>query len=268
MDKHVLTNLNQLKKLFIQNLKENLVGIYIHGSIAYDCFNENFSDIDLIIVVRKEVTREQKISILKGILNLWDSFPKKGVEFSVVKEENCLDIKYPIPYELHFSENWLDIYKQNIELIINDDFKDDWDLVTYFKLLYSRGLVLYGPPIEKVFSSVPDYSYVKSIYIDIKGSEKELESAPESTILNLCRVLSFIYEGKILSKKESGEWCIEKKIINNVTEVYNIVQAYSGCNYMINSYEVNLSLYKQLFGKIEEFLSESREYKSIVTELT
>ena len=37
-------------------LKENLVGIYLHGSLAMGCFNPQKSDIDLIIVVNEPLS--------------------------------------------------------------------------------------------------------------------------------------------------------------------------------------------------------------------
>ena len=35
-------------------LKNNLIGIYLHGSAAMECFNPSKSDIDLIIIVKDE----------------------------------------------------------------------------------------------------------------------------------------------------------------------------------------------------------------------
>lgn len=41
--------------------KEDLTGIYLHGSLAMGCFNSNKSDIDLIIVIRNNITDIQKL---------------------------------------------------------------------------------------------------------------------------------------------------------------------------------------------------------------
>ncbi len=38
-------------------LKDNLTGIYLHGSIAMGCFNGQKSDIDLIVVVQRELSK-------------------------------------------------------------------------------------------------------------------------------------------------------------------------------------------------------------------
>lgn len=267
MDKFIYSNLKELKKIFIQNLNDNLVGIYIHGSVAYGCYNSGRSDIDLIIVVKEKVTKKQKIEILKNILTVWKTLPKKGVEFSIVLKANCLSLKYPVPYELHFSKDWLDIYKNNLDLIINDEFKCDWDLVTYFRLIRSRGVVLYGEPIKDVFSPVPNYIYLKSICIDLKGSYQDLEKDSVSVILNQCRILAFIHEESILSKKEAGKWCIERQIVTDTSGIASNVQRYSMPENKKVNKEKNLFLYHQLYKEIEKSLSQSNEYKKILMEV-
>lgn len=267
MEKNILSSLHQLKKVFIQNLDDNLLGIYIHGSVAYECFNPKYSDIDLIIVVKEKVTKKQKIELLEDVLSLWDSFPKKGLEFSIVLKDNCLNLKYPVPYELHFSKDWLDIYTYNLDLIINDELKSDWDLVTYFRLIFSRGLVLYGEPIKNIFGYVPNYPYLKSICMDMKDSYKDLEKDSVSIVLNQCRILAFIYEEKILSKKEAGEWCIEKQIVSDMSGIVSNLKSYSTNETKKVSKEKNLFLYKELYKQIEKSISGSNEYKKILVEV-
>ncbi len=44
--------LTEITAYFKQALNDNLVGIYLHGSLAMGCFNSKTSDIDLVIVVK------------------------------------------------------------------------------------------------------------------------------------------------------------------------------------------------------------------------
>jgi predicted nucleotidyltransferase len=39
--------LDKIVELFRDELSENLIGIYLHGSLAMNCFNPNRSDIPL-----------------------------------------------------------------------------------------------------------------------------------------------------------------------------------------------------------------------------
>ena len=45
--------LAQVTSSFQKILKDNLVGIYVHGSIAFNCFHWDRSDIDFIVVTKE-----------------------------------------------------------------------------------------------------------------------------------------------------------------------------------------------------------------------
>ena len=51
-------------------LGTNLIGFYLHGSLAMDCFNPLVSDVDFLAVVKQKPTVEQK----KTIIDEWFSF--------------------------------------------------------------------------------------------------------------------------------------------------------------------------------------------------
>ena len=44
-------------------LGKNLVGIYVHGSIAFGCFNWDKSDIDFIVVINEPVPQQTCASV-------------------------------------------------------------------------------------------------------------------------------------------------------------------------------------------------------------
>ncbi len=45
-----------LTETFKIQIAENLIGIYLHGSLAFGCFNPLRSDIDLLVVTQREMT--------------------------------------------------------------------------------------------------------------------------------------------------------------------------------------------------------------------
>ena len=59
--------------------KEELTGIYLHGSLAMGCFNPNKSDIDLIIVISNGITDIQKLQFMNHIAELNKMAPGKGI---------------------------------------------------------------------------------------------------------------------------------------------------------------------------------------------
>ena len=58
--------LDEIVKSYYGILKDNLVGIYLHGSLALGCFNPKVSDIDFLIVARDKLSLEVKREVVKN----------------------------------------------------------------------------------------------------------------------------------------------------------------------------------------------------------
>ncbi|HRX92417.1 MAG TPA: DUF4111 domain-containing protein [Candidatus Izemoplasmatales bacterium] len=205
---------DEYKKL----LKANLVGIYVHGSMAFNCFNSNQSDIDLVIVIDQELTLEEKVAFMNVTLKLNGSAPKKGLELSVVLAKYCKDFRYPTPYELHFSNTHIDSINKDIVKYCNQKNMTDKDLAAHFTVIDHAGLVLSGKPIKEVFGTVPKADFIDSIKYDIEDAETTISEYPVYVILNLCRVLAFLEDGPVLSKSDGGRWGLK-----NIPEKYHIL---------------------------------------------
>lgn len=191
-------------------LGDNLTGIYLHGSAVMGCFNPAESDIDLILVVKDEVSDIAKRQFMDMVVELNDRAPKKGLELSIVKEEVCKPFAYPTPFELHFSVAHLNWYRTNPEDYVAKMKGTDKDLAAHFTIIYHRGRALYGKAIREVFAEVSKDAYMDSIWCDIEGAVEDVLDCPMYIILNLCRVLGYKEEGLILSKKEGGEWMLRQ----------------------------------------------------------
>ena len=74
--------LEKIKISYQTILQDKLVGIYIHGSIAFGCFNWEKSDIDFLVVVNEKLNQKEKESLISEILDLDIYCPKKGIEMS------------------------------------------------------------------------------------------------------------------------------------------------------------------------------------------
>lgn len=189
-------------------IREGLTGIYLHGSMAMNCFNPAKSDIDLIIVIEDDITDVQKMEFLKQVVKLNEKAAAKGLEISVVKREYCKPFVYPTPFELHFSPMHLQWFYDNPENYVENMKGVDNDLAAHFTIMNKYGIVLYGEQIENVFGEVPQKDYIDSIWLDVKGAREAIEEEPMYMILNLCRVLAFLKEDMYLSKQQGGEWAI------------------------------------------------------------
>jgi streptomycin 3"-adenylyltransferase len=112
----------------IKLLGNDLVGVYLHGSAAMGCMNAEKSDLDLLVVVKNNISDETKGKYMDMVVELNKEAPAKGLELSIVKETVCNPFVYPTPFELHFSIAHLEWYKSNPDDYIDKMMGTDKDL--------------------------------------------------------------------------------------------------------------------------------------------
>ena len=204
--------MEKLLDTFVENskeiLKDNLIGIYLHGSAVMGCFNPDKSDLDLIIVVKESIEDTVKKQFMDMVVELNKSAPAKGIEMSIVTREVCKPFVYPTPFDLHFSIGTQDWYKSNPDDYIQKMNGTDKDLAAHFTIITNWGKCLYGLQIDDVFAIVPNEDYMDSIWEDIADAENDILENTMYIILNLARVLAYKKEGLVLSKKEGGKWAL------------------------------------------------------------
>ncbi|MCA9835591.1 MAG: DUF4111 domain-containing protein [Trueperaceae bacterium] len=202
--------LNELVLRFRNTLGENLVGIYLHGSLAMASFNPDRSDLDLLAVTRNSLSGANKGILAKCLLEL--SRQPHPVEISLLHFAQLKHWQHPCSYDFHYSESW----RKNFEAeLLEDDWHRDLaltrvdpDLAAHITVLRERGLVLTGEAITRVFPEVPKKDYLASIRGDVLESLATIRENPVYTVLNACRSLAFLQDSKVRSKKEGGEWAL------------------------------------------------------------
>lgn len=201
--------LNDFVTMSNKTIGDQLTGIYLHGSMAMECFNPEKSDIDIIVVIEDNISDAQKMMFMEHVVKLNEYAPAKGLEISIVKREYCKPFVYPTPFELHFSPMHLKWFKDNPNDYIEKMKGKDRDLAAHFTIVNKYGVVLFGQAIPNVFGEVSKKYYADSIWLDIKNAKEDIVDNPIYVILNLCRVLAFIKNDLCLSKKKGGEWGLE-----------------------------------------------------------
>lgn len=199
-------------------LGDNLVGVYLHGSAVMGCFNPDKSDVDLLVVVKEGPTDAVKRAFLDMVVTLNETGPAKGIEMSIVERSVCKPFAYPTPFVLHFSKMHLDWYRNDPEDYIAKMKGTDRDLAAHITVIRARGVCLCGAPIEEVFGKVPAEDYMDSLWYDIADAEDDIAEDTMYLTLNLARVLAFLQDGSVLSKKEGGEWGLK-----NLPEKYHVL---------------------------------------------
>jgi streptomycin 3"-adenylyltransferase len=211
-------------------LDRDLVGVYLHGSLAMGCFNAVLSDVDLLAVTKRDLIVDAKKSILEELLKLSNS--PTPFEFTLLRPADLTPWRHPTPYLLHFSE----AHRAQVTSDLadgqwrhwNDAPLQDSDLAAHITILHERGICLWGDPIEDAFPAVPPADYLDSVLKDLAWVRERMDRYPVSAVLNHCRVLAYVREGKILSKDEGARWAIDKLPNPFLQVVRSAMSVYSG----------------------------------------
>jgi streptomycin 3"-adenylyltransferase len=211
-------------------LEKDLAGIYLHGSLAMGCFNPSVSDVDLLVVIQTGLSVEAQKSIMEELLK--HSKAIAPIEVSILRTGDMKPWRSPTPYLLHFSESQREQIQQEIADGVwrcwNDAPKLDKYLAAHVIVARERGVCLYGLTADQVLPAVPPDDYLASILSDLTWLRERLETQPVAAVLNMCRVLAYTREGKILSKDEGGRWAMEKLPNPLLQVVRSAMSVYSG----------------------------------------
>jgi predicted nucleotidyltransferase len=202
---------------FVGGLSEvlgtNLIGIYLHGSLASECFNPRVSDIDLLVVTCRRVGRLKR---RLAALALAASSKPCPIEVTSFSRKDLVPWRYPTPFDFHFSESWRTAYESGSGL--RRMGRKGEDPAAHITEARARGVALVGGPVKNVLPVVPPGDFLDSVLGDLRWALRKLKENPvmegrmrvsSYLVLNACRVRAFIETGRVLSKAEGASWAIE-----------------------------------------------------------
>lgn len=214
LPKEISRQIDEVVSIWRKYMGDELVGVYLHGSIALNAFNPDSGDIDILVVVNRSPDTATKLSVAKEIIEI-DKKPCP-LEMSAILLSDAKEWKTPGNCVFHYSDFWTEKYLEkiadhNAECYVADNEFPDSDVTGYIKLIRQSGIVLYGREILKVFGDISDDDFWAAISSDIDDYDFNAYDPRyfASNILILGRILSFKKEKKILSKYDGGLWMIE-----------------------------------------------------------
>jgi len=221
-------------KQFVQALKtilnDNLTGIYLHGSLAMGCFNPQSSDIDILVTTQDPIAPEAARALAR--LFLESSNSPRPLEVSFLHTKQLDTWQHPMPYDMHYSEDWRSRYQSFLEQTSWDSWTAsenyDGDLAAHITITRHRGICLWGQPILQTFPMVPEEDYIQSIVSDFQWANERIAENPVYNVLNACRVLAYLQEGLICSKEEGGVWALDRLPPDLQTSVSTSLRVYRG----------------------------------------
>jgi hypothetical protein len=170
---------------------DDLVGVYLHGSLALGCFNPALSDLDLLVVTARALTPEQR-QALGPVLS--GSGP---IEISFVAAPSLRPWRHPAPYELHFSSK---------AGLVGPG--EDEDLAAHFTVAREAGVALIGPAPADVLPEVPWEDYEDSLRRDLAWARERGDELYD--VLSPARIWATLTDGAVHSKASGAAWALER----------------------------------------------------------
>ncbi|HEU0238185.1 MAG TPA: aminoglycoside adenylyltransferase domain-containing protein [Micromonosporaceae bacterium] len=173
---------------------DDLVGVYVHGSVALGGFRPDRSDVDVLAVVAQTLSPNQQATAGEALLAAAFPCPGTGLEASVITASTAADLG-DCRFEVHVATP--------DTVTIGADHPDDPDLVLYAEVCRRSGITVTGPAAATTFAAVPHDQLVATIRAELEWG---LASAPfEYAVLNACRAMLFARDGSLVSKIAGGE---------------------------------------------------------------
>lgn len=239
-------------------INNDIIGFYIHGSLAMGGFNPKSSDIDVLVVTNKSMTIEPRRKLAQLFLTCSnDPFP---LEISFLNKEQLETWKHPCPFDFHYSEFWRERYEEDLSKgtnkYLNGEIKTDADLAAHITITTHRGICIEGKPIVEVFPMVPPSHYASSIMGDFQECLENIEKDPIYCTLNLIRVFWYLKERIISSKQEAGNWGLASFPKEMSFTIQKVVNSYAN-EKDIYDFEKNelLSLKNYIYSNVQALLS-------------
>lgn len=186
-------------------LRHNLIGVYLFGSLARGGFDPQLSDIDVLVVTRRNLSAREFARLEKWAAELVAGSPKAGrwlerLELSCVRQASLLSDD---PRACQLKHGRLT--------------RCGWDAHAIVLLSASDGgAALYGPPPSAVLPPVTpgllhatlrrEAEYLREVLDGPPGGRREWPCYRAYAVLTACRILYTQATGRIGSKRASARW--------------------------------------------------------------
>jgi streptomycin 3"-adenylyltransferase len=191
-------------------LGPDLIGVYLHGSLAMGAFTPGRSDIDALAVCAERLPVERRTALGGALAAI--PMPASGgdLELTLLPREALDDLLAPV-FEVHV--------RTHADPPVVDGHEPDADenLLIDAAMTRARGRALYGPEPADVFPEPNRTSLIEALRADVELARREGvgwwtdHDFPEAAsmayqVLNAARILRYLETGELGSKAEGAAW--------------------------------------------------------------
>jgi len=199
-------------------LAKNLVGAYLHGSIAFPGYEPHHGDIDFHVVIRRPLTGEEirRLDHLHRTLAARFEFGKRldGFYIPLAKAR-----KSEIPRGLVYGAHGR---------IHHGGSDDAWPL--HREHLHASAYIrLRGPSPNRIFPTADRKSIRSALYRHLVYARKIIKSDAWWAVLNLCRLVYSFENGRVVvSKLGAARWALKRLPSKWRPVIRSAIKAYRG----------------------------------------
>jgi hypothetical protein len=226
----VRAQVERLVVLVRAHVGDDLVGIYLHGSLAMGSFLPVGSDVNLLAVSERPMSLSTKWRVVQVLLRL--SGAPSPIEIWFFHRRQLRPWSHPTPFDLLFGEARRELYESDLA---SGGWKDwnrraerDGNIARHVKLARERGVCLWGAPIDETLPDVPAEDYVASLLANLAWARGRPGVTLDDRLLNLARAWAYLETGAVMSKDESGAWALGELPARHASAVEAALAPYRG----------------------------------------
>ncbi|MGH2555683.1 MAG: aminoglycoside adenylyltransferase domain-containing protein [Actinomycetota bacterium] len=210
-DPEVQSYLDQVVSTLHDHLRAELIGVYLHGSLAMGAFDPGRSDIDILAVCAASLSRQRREVLGDALVAIPRPPSGADLEFSLVTETSARAPSAVPSFEVHVSTH------EEPFVVDGSECPGDRDLVIHFAMARARGRALMGPEPGELFPEPDRASLIRAFLSDIQWAEEqgaagwEGHHLPELSsmayrVLNAARSWRYLETGDLGSKVDGAAW--------------------------------------------------------------
>jgi predicted nucleotidyltransferase len=204
------TDINRLLEELLSQigdvLQENLVGLYVYGSLTTGDFDRGSSDIDLLAATSSYLTDAE----FEALRAMHRDFAHENPEWDDRVEVAYLSVTALATFRSEISP--MAVISPGEPFHVKEAGKD-WLLNWY--VVRESGVPLAGPPAEAIIAPISQQEFVKSVSDYAVWWGDKIQDAREwkeqaYAILTMCRALHVRQNGEQVSKKQAATWAAQE----------------------------------------------------------
>ncbi|KAI5460776.1 hypothetical protein BGZ63DRAFT_357977 [Mariannaea sp. PMI_226] len=185
-----------------EELKDNLLAVYLFGSAGYGAYEPGTSDVDVYAILHEPAPDYQHLSRIISHASI--PCPARKLEFVLFTKANAAKQTTRPAFEMNFNTGkGMDDYVN-----LNYETESRFWFVVDIAMGREMGRPLLGPPPSALFAA-PRLDCLLDCLIESLAWHRQNGPVTYDGILNACRALRYAKTTTWGSKKEGGSWVLD-----------------------------------------------------------